>query len=84
MVNGGFYKGNRTGSMGRHTKGGGYMIEWRKVRTYVVPANLADFQLTPFVRGRPTMGRGDYAGDPMGPLSGERYLNRWKEENGVD
>ena len=33
----GFYKGNRTGSMGRHTKYGGYLIEWEKVRTYAVP-----------------------------------------------
>ena len=88
--------------MGRHTKGGGYIIEWRKVRTYVAPANLAEFkvasfickismrtsslvlQLTPFVRGRPTLGHPDYAGDPKGPLSGDRYLNRWKEENGID
>lgn len=36
-VNKGFYKGTGTGSMGRHTKKGGYVIEWAKVRTYVVP-----------------------------------------------
>jgi large subunit ribosomal protein L41 len=40
----GFYKGNRTGSMGRHTKCGGYVIEWNKVRTYAVP-NLKDFKV---------------------------------------
>ena len=103
MVNGGFYKGNRTGSMGRHTKDGRYVIEWWKVRTYVAPANLTEctvtmphnaisvcvrsslvLQLTPFVKGRPTVGRGIYAGDPMGPSSGQRYLNRWKVENGQD
>ncbi|KDN63305.1 hypothetical protein CSUB01_01962 [Colletotrichum sublineola] len=39
-VNKGFYKGNRTGAMGRHTKFGGYVIEWHKVRTYVVPEGL--------------------------------------------
>jgi hypothetical protein len=33
----GFYKGNRTGAMGRHTRHGGYIIEWAKVRTYAVP-----------------------------------------------
>jgi large subunit ribosomal protein L41 len=38
----GFYKGNRTGAMGRHTKYGGYIIEWSKVRTYVVPQNLSE------------------------------------------
>lgn len=43
-VNKGFYKGNRTGSMGRHTKYGDYVIEWNKVRTYAVP-NLKDFKV---------------------------------------
>lgn len=37
-VNKGYYKGTRTGSMGRHTKKGGYIIEYEKVRTYVVPS----------------------------------------------
>jgi large subunit ribosomal protein L41 len=36
-INKGYYKGTRTGSMGRHTKKGGYIIEWHKVRTYVCP-----------------------------------------------
>ena len=45
MVNGGYYKGNRTGSMGRHTKRGGYLIEWHKVRTYIVPAELERFKV---------------------------------------
>ena len=37
QVNGGYYKGNRTGSMGAHTEYGGYLIDWRKVRHYNVP-----------------------------------------------
>lgn len=36
-VNGGYYKGTGSGSMGEHTKHGGYKIDWAKVRTYVVP-----------------------------------------------
>ena len=36
-VNKGFYKGTGSGSMGRHTKHGGYIVEWNKVRTYVCP-----------------------------------------------
>lgn len=32
-----YYKGNRTGSMGSHTKNGGYIIDFKKVRTYVCP-----------------------------------------------
>jgi len=40
-----YYKGTRTGSMGRHTKHGTYKIEWEKVRTYVYPENMADFEV---------------------------------------
>lgn len=45
QVNKGFYKGTGTGSTGSHTKHGGYVIEWEKVRTYVVPKNLKDCQV---------------------------------------
>jgi hypothetical protein len=38
---GGYYKGNRTGSQGWHTIWGGYIIDLRKVRTYVAPGNFA-------------------------------------------
>lgn len=48
MANKGFYKGTGTGSTGRHTKHGGYVIEWEKVRTYVVPKNLKDFNVRQF------------------------------------
>ena len=30
--------------MGSHTKYGGFIVEWDKVRTYVVPPNLKDFK----------------------------------------
>lgn len=40
-----YYKGNRTGAMGRHTMYGGYIIEWHKVRTYVCP-DLRDFNVS--------------------------------------
>ncbi|RKP23654.1 mitochondrial ribosomal protein L27-domain-containing protein [Syncephalis pseudoplumigaleata] len=46
-----YYKGTRTGSMGRHTKHGGYIIDYSKVRTYVVP-DLADCELKPYVSHR--------------------------------
>ena len=42
QVNNGFYKGTGSGAMGRHTKHGGYVIEWKKVRTYVVPEQLKE------------------------------------------
>ncbi|KAI1259480.1 hypothetical protein F5Y18DRAFT_298490 [Xylariaceae sp. FL1019] len=41
----GFYKGTGSGSMGRHTKHGGYVIEFQKVRTYVVPSGLDSFKV---------------------------------------
>lgn len=40
-----YYKGNRTGAMGQHTKWGGYQIDWSKVRTYVCP-DLSDFMVS--------------------------------------
>ena len=44
QVNGGFYKGTGSGSMGRHTKHGDYIIECHKVRTFKVPEALQDFK----------------------------------------
>ncbi|KAL0256324.1 60S ribosomal protein L27, mitochondrial [Diplodia seriata] len=80
----GYYKGTRTGSMGRHTKNGSYKIELSKVRTYIVPS-LERFELTPFVTKRVTLStsRGIYP-DKLGPLSGRLYLEKWKAENGQD
>ncbi|KAL8679745.1 MAG: hypothetical protein Q9224_000284 [Gallowayella concinna] len=84
QVNGGYYKGTGSGSMGRHTKHGGYIIDYKKVRTYVVPKDLKDFKLTPFVTKTMEPLKGFFEGDPKGGLSGERYLDRWKRENGMD
>ncbi|KAI4170380.1 MAG: hypothetical protein LQ343_005002 [Gyalolechia ehrenbergii] len=84
MVNGGYYKGTGSGSMGRHTKHGGYVLDYAKVRTYVVPKDLKDFKLTPFVTKNMELLKGDFEGDPKGGLSGERYLEKWKNENGMD
>ncbi|TLS24075.1 hypothetical protein PpBr36_08141 [Pyricularia pennisetigena] len=86
-ANKGFYKGTGTGSMGRHTKHGGYIVEFDKVRTYVVPKNLDEFKLSPFVTKKmsPTFGLGSYQGQGQtGPRSPELYLSRWKAENGFD
>ena len=45
QVNGGYYKGTGSGTMGQHTKYGGFVIDWRKVRTYIVPQDLKDFKV---------------------------------------
>ena len=42
-----YYKGNRTGRMGEHTKYGGYRIDYDMVRSYVVPEGLKDFKAWP-------------------------------------
>jgi len=44
-TNKGYYKGTGTGSMGSHTQHGGFVIDWDKVRTYVVPEGLKDFKV---------------------------------------
>ncbi|KAK4128450.1 hypothetical protein N657DRAFT_638922 [Parathielavia appendiculata] len=81
-VNKGFYKGTRTGSMGRHTKHGGYIIDWNKVRTYVCPP-LDGFKLTPFVTRNMPRTFGQYE-TKLGPKDPAVYLARWKAENGLD
>lgn len=35
--------------MGDHTKHGGYVVNYDRVRTYVVPQGLKDFKVCPFV-----------------------------------
>jgi len=45
-----YYKGTRSGNTGRHTKHGGFVVDFDKVRTYVVPEGLANFKVClPFV-----------------------------------
>ena len=41
----GYYKGNRTGTVGRHTKRGGFIVDYGRVRTYVVPKDLRECQV---------------------------------------
>ncbi|RPA95563.1 hypothetical protein L873DRAFT_1837101 [Choiromyces venosus 120613-1] len=81
QVNGGYYKGTRSGAMGRHTKHGQYIIEWDKVRTYVVP-DLKGFELMPFVTKKMEPTRGEFPGSS--PLDGKAYLENWKMVNGED
>ena len=39
QVGRGYYKGNRTGSMGAHTRRGGYLIDYRKTRNFNCPTS---------------------------------------------
>lgn len=40
-----YYKGTRSGRMGDHTKYGGYIVNYDRVRTYVVPEGLSSFKV---------------------------------------
>ncbi|CAI7626869.1 hypothetical protein N7533_002379 [Penicillium manginii] len=93
QVNGGFYKGNRTGAMGHFDRKGNYVIDWEKVRTYAVPEDLADFKLTPFVTKVAEPKRSKYTKDVekngrivnmVDSLKGQDYLNIWGERNGEE
>lgn len=44
-----FYKGTRSSGYGKLSKAGTYLMNWLKVRTYVVPADLLATDLKPFV-----------------------------------
>ncbi|QKX53452.1 uncharacterized protein TRUGW13939_00531 [Talaromyces rugulosus] len=85
QVNGGYYKGNRTGSMGAFDKKGKYVLDYRKVRTYVVPESLNEFMLTPFVTNsfQPTPTKykyKKYGGRPRA-FNGNHYIDLWKSTN---
>ncbi|OJJ47744.1 hypothetical protein ASPZODRAFT_63514 [Penicilliopsis zonata CBS 506.65] len=93
QVNGGYYKGTRTGSMGYFAKNGSYVIDWKKVRTYVVPEDLDAFKLTPFVTKRMAPTQSKYTkeiekdGLPVTlerALEGKDYLALWASDNGQE
>ncbi|ORX61584.1 hypothetical protein DM01DRAFT_1404357 [Hesseltinella vesiculosa] len=48
------YKGTGSGAMGKHTKKGGYKVDWNRVRTFVVP-DLEGFTLAPYVSRKTPM-----------------------------
>jgi len=45
-----YYKGTGSGSMGRHTRFGGYEIDMRKVRTYVPPVMMDTCEVCLFLQ----------------------------------
>ncbi|KAL3470562.1 hypothetical protein BJX99DRAFT_45050 [Aspergillus californicus] len=90
QVNGGYYKGNRTGSTGYFAKNGSYVIDWKKVRTYVVPENLNEFKLTPFVTKLMAPTKSKYTHEierankiftVERALNGKDYLDLWASDN---
>lgn len=84
MTNKGYYKGNRVGSMGIITKFGNFHIDYKKVRTYVVPHAYKNTMLTPFVTK--VIDKEELQGlkNKEPGTAGEAYLEKWKMENGQD
>ncbi|KAL4963798.1 mitochondrial 54S ribosomal protein mL41 [Aspergillus stella-maris] len=91
QVGPGYYKGNRTGSMGYFAKNGSFVIDWKKVRTYNVPEGLKEFQLTPFVTKNFPSTRSRYVQDierkgktitVQRALGAKDFLDMWANDNG--
>jgi len=62
--------------MGRHTKWGGYVLDYKKIRTYVCP-DLSKFNMTPFVTEE-KYDKKHLVVDLSRRMSGDSYLLAWK------
>jgi large subunit ribosomal protein L41 len=74
-----FYKGTRSSGIGRFTSRGRYLINWEKVRTYVVPSNVHTTDLKPFVCSTAPKIVNSYKGYKEGAIDGNLYLDKVKE-----
>ncbi|EGC49673.1 50S ribosomal protein [Histoplasma capsulatum var. duboisii H88] len=84
QVNGGYYKGNRTGNVGFFgKKKGTYFIDWRKVRTYVVPEGLDTFKPTR-TQYTQTIMIGEREVDVPRGMNGKDYLDDWYANNELE
>ncbi|KAG4301291.1 hypothetical protein PCANB_002542 [Pneumocystis canis] len=70
-----FYKGSGTGSMGR------YIIDWKKVRTFIVPSGLDTTPLKPFVTLKVRPMRSSFEPGQKHGFDGKAYYKQYKEEN---
>ncbi|KAG9307680.1 hypothetical protein G9A89_023245 [Geosiphon pyriformis] len=69
-----YYKGNRSGAMGWHKKGG-YEIDPLRVRTFVVPPELDTCELKPYVSPKTPKWRYD-----MTPV---KYINLVRKKDNL-
>ncbi|CCD23523.1 mitochondrial 54S ribosomal protein mL41 NDAI_0B04890 [Naumovozyma dairenensis CBS 421] len=72
------YKGTRSSGIGRHTKYGEYVINWRKVRTFVTPT-FPNLELKPLVSHNTNELRHEFTGFKKGPLDKNLYFEKIKE-----
>lgn len=74
-----FYKGTGSSGIGRWTTRGRYIINWDKVRTYVVPSGLNETSLKPLVCSKTPMLTHSFKGYDKGAIDGKLYLQKVKE-----
>lgn len=72
------YKGTRSSGIGKHTKHGGYVIQWRKVNTFVVP-KFINLDLKPLVSANVPELKHEYKGFPKGALDTSLYYSKLRE-----
>ncbi|CDK26612.1 unnamed protein product [Kuraishia capsulata CBS 1993] len=74
-----FYKGTRSSGIGKHTKQGGYLINYDRVRHFVAPAGLEQTNLKPYVSSNSPSIRHTFEGYTKGAVDPELYLEKVKE-----
>ncbi|KAH3900551.1 probable 54S ribosomal protein L27, mitochondrial [Saccharomycodes ludwigii] len=72
------YKGTRSSGIGRHTKKGLYIINWNKVRTFVVP-QVPNLQLKPLVSHKCPPLKQTFPSYKQGPMDTKFYYDRLLE-----
>ncbi|CAM9016808.1 unnamed protein product [Wickerhamomyces anomalus] len=73
-----FYKGTRSSGIGKFTTKGRYMINWDKVRTFVVPTEFNP-NLKPLVSPNAPQIQNTFAGYSKGPLDPKLQFTKIKE-----
>ncbi|KAL3235281.1 Large ribosomal subunit protein mL41 [Nakaseomyces bracarensis] len=71
------YKGTRSSGIGRHTSRGGYIIEWKKVRTFVTPKDY-NLDLKPLVSHNVPELKHQFKGY-QGIMDTKLYMDKLKE-----
>ncbi|KAK9457615.1 mitochondrial ribosomal protein L27-domain-containing protein [Dipodascopsis uninucleata] len=74
-----YYKGTGSAGNGWHTKRGRYIIDFQKVRTYVVPKQLATTNLKPFVSNKLPEVINKFPGFPHGGADANWYIQKYRE-----
>lgn len=72
------YKGTRSSGIGKHTRYGGYTINWKRVRTFVTPKNY-NTDLKPLVSHNVPELKHQFKGYAKGSLDAKLYFGKLRE-----